>query len=456
MSSVYVETNAKGRKYLKAEVKNFNDGGKVRRIHLGAFSNKTAKNLWAVNVQKLEDARENALAVPKDMDEWVFDLPENVRNGFVKVGLLRQPKAVPKTFAALCAYVLTKEAEDRGNGAGTVNNQNNICRHAIKFFEGVDVPKDDVASWYSVSKLSVASILPDEVKAFMDQCSDRRTGRPHAANTKIGTLKTLAKVFAVAVKARIIEANPCEGLTSSYDRSDNLEYVPVERFRDLAEKLDTEWQVILGLAMFAGLRAPSEINLLRWQDILWRDKKMLVRSTKNAKKGKKFTERDVPIFDELFPKLLQLWQESGRPDNGNVIVEHRTPKNVRGQWDGYSSPIKKLAKRHEVKLWPRALQNLRASFVSRKVCLENVPLATVCKWVEQSEVVAGKHYIVLGDENFAEASTWSVEDWDPNWDLQPSAPGCNVRVQEYETLRFAGLCSPLHPSAEVKITPKGI
>ncbi len=135
---------------------------------------------------------------------------------------------------------------------------------------------------------------------------------------------------------------------------------------------------------------------------------MLVRSTK---KGKKYTERDVPIFDELFPMLCELWQEQGRPDSGNVIVEHRTPKNVRDQRDGYSSPTKGLAEQHGIKLWPRALQNLRASFVSRKVCLEKIPLATVCKWVEQSEVIAGKHYIVLGDENIAEASTWSVESW---------------------------------------------
>ena len=263
MSSVYVETNARGRKYLKAEVKDFSNGEKKKRIHLGPFSNKTAKNLWAVNVQKLEDARENALAVPAELDQWIFDLPENIRNSFVKVGLLRQPKAVPKTFAALCAYVLSKEAEDRGNGAGTVNNQNNICRHAIKFFEGAEVSKDDVAGWHKVSKLSVASILPEEVKAFMDQCCDRRTGRPHSANTKIGTLKTLAKVFAVAMDARVIESNPCKGLTSQYERSDNLAYVTVEQFGELAGKLDTEWQVILGLAMFSGLRAPSEINLLR-------------------------------------------------------------------------------------------------------------------------------------------------------------------------------------------------
>jgi len=318
------------------------------------------------------------------------------------------------------------------------------------------VSKDDVGSWHEVSKKSVAAILPDEVKDFIAKCCDRSTGRPHSANTKIGIMKTLAKVFAVAMDARIIEVNPCKGLTSGYDPSDRLAYVSVKQFEELALKLDTEWQVILGLAMFAGFRAPSEINLLRWQDIRWHEKKMLVRSTKNAKKGKKYTERDVPIFDELFPKLFELWQERGRPDSGNVIVEHRTPKNDRDQWDGYSSPIKKLADQHGVKLWPRALQNLRASFVSRKVCLEKVPFATVCKWVEQSEIIAGKHYIVLGDENIAEASTWSVESWGGNSGGQPSAPGCSVRTQEYETLRFAGVCDPLHTGADAKITPTGI
>ncbi len=159
--------------------------------------------------------------------------------------------------------MLTIEAEKRGKRAGTINNQNNICRHAIKFFEGVDVSKDDVAGWHKVSKKSVAAILPDEVEDFIEKCCDRRTGRLHSVNTKIGTMKTLAKVFAVAVLARIIESNPCKGLTSGYDPSNRLAYVSVEQFEELAFKLDTEWQVILGMAMFAGFRAPSEINLLR-------------------------------------------------------------------------------------------------------------------------------------------------------------------------------------------------
>jgi len=57
MSSVYVETNARGRKYVKAEVKDFSNGGKKKRGHLGPFTNKTAKNIWSVNIQKLEHAR---------------------------------------------------------------------------------------------------------------------------------------------------------------------------------------------------------------------------------------------------------------------------------------------------------------------------------------------------------------------------------------------------------------
>jgi integrase len=41
---------------------------------------------------------------------------------------------------------------------------------------------------------------------------------------------------------------------------------------------DAEWRLMIALWRFAGLRAASEVLMLKWEDILWDQKLIIVRA----------------------------------------------------------------------------------------------------------------------------------------------------------------------------------
>ena len=56
----------------------------------------------------------------------------------------------------------------------------------------------------------------------------------------------------------------------------------------------------------------------------------------------------------------------------------------------------------DVDAWPKLFQNLRASRETELV--EQFPLQAACAWIGNSQAVAMKHYLMVRDEHFAEAS----------------------------------------------------
>ncbi len=66
----------------------------------------------------------------------------------------------------------------------------------------------------------------------------------------------------------------------------------------LDEVADLEFQAIITLARFGGLRCPSEVLPLRWEQINWQHETILVESpkTEHHADGK---SRLVPMFPEI-------------------------------------------------------------------------------------------------------------------------------------------------------------
>jgi integrase len=76
-------------------------------------------------------------------------------------------------------------------------------------------------------------------------------------------------------------------------------------------------RTIIALARWNGLRIPSEIRDLRWRDIDWEKRRMIIRSPKLARYEDK-AERCVAIFPEAFvflQELRRLRPEASEDDN---------------------------------------------------------------------------------------------------------------------------------------------
>lgn len=448
MSSVY---EVKGKGYWRASFKSPIDG-KLKTVQIGRLG-KAGSEDWKRNLRRLEGAALNGTEVQSEVEKWVSKLSPDIAAKLCRHGLIEQENLIPKTFAALCAFTIDLGVRKKKNKKGTTRNKVVSLRHAIKFFEGIEDPGRDRVTWQRSSKRLIRSITEDDVVAFRDSFD-------MTENTKVGIMKNLSEVFNVAKKAGLIPRNPVSEHRGGWEASEKLEYVPLTRFRKLYDQVDTEWKLILGLAMYAGLRAPSEVNALRWQDVDWQRRVMTVRSSKPGKNGVEFVARPVPIFDEIAEPLVELWQSRGEPDSGDVVTEHRTSRNESDQWNGYSIHVQRLAEQHGLQLWKRPMQNLRASFISRKVAgVEGDKLespTTVCKWVGQSEVIAGKHYIVLSDENLEGASSWSLDEVKRKVKQQCSAAPGSGGLEGAENGRFSGSCSPLPSSTRKQSTPDRI
>jgi integrase len=132
--------------------------------------------------------------------------------------------------------------------------------------------------------------------------------------------------FRAAQRDKLINTNPFAELKSN-NAVDLSRRVFVRREvieRVIAACPDSEWRAIIALARYGGLRCPSEVLALRWQDIDWERFRFRVPSPKTG-------ERWVPLFPELRPYLEELFKLA-EPGATYVIARHRNPTAWRYQF----------------------------------------------------------------------------------------------------------------------------
>ena len=123
-----------------------------------------------------------------------------------------------------------------------------------------------------------------------------------AIKTHSGNAKTMVNE---AIQRKLIEDNPFAFLRSGPTPSMYSRYVTPE---DSARMIDacpnTEWKLLFGLARYAGLRIPSESQMLTWKDVDFERSRLKVRSPKTERHAG-HEQRIVPIT----PKLMTLLQD---------------------------------------------------------------------------------------------------------------------------------------------------
>lgn len=214
--------------------------------------------------------------------------------------------------------------------------------------------------------------------------------------------------FRAALRAKLVEENAFgDQVAAVRGNPAKFHYVTTaDAAKILTACPDVQWRMIFALCRWGGLRCPSEVLALKWEDISWKERRFTVTSSKTEHHGKGV--RIVPLFPELaavlsegFELALESIDADGgaagrRTVSGPVITRYRdSTQNLR-------TTFQKILKRAGLKPWPKLLQNLRSTRETELA--ETFPLHAVTAWLGNSQLVAAKHYLQLRDEHFHRAA----------------------------------------------------
>ena len=145
--------------------------------------------------------------------------------------------------------------------------------------------------------------------------------------------------------------------------------------------------------LIGGLRIPSELYGLTWDDILWDKKRFVIHSPKTEHIAGKET-RICPLFPELEPYLMEAFHQAKTGTKRVIDSDLDISSNLRTQ-------AHRIIKRAGLKPWGKTFQNLRASRETELV--EDFPVHVVTEWLGNSPDIAKKHYLQTHEEHFQRA-----------------------------------------------------
>jgi integrase len=368
------------------------DGATGRRTIQFAWENGTRRSirLGKVNQKQAESAKsyiEDLLACkslgsapqPRTAD-WVARLPDTFRQRLERAELIEPQKR--KRCPVLADWVREYIAGRTDIKPNTRRNMKRAETNLLDFF-GKTKPLDEVS--------------PGDAEEFRRRLLEQGL----AEATVRRRCKRVKQFFATAVKKRMLSENPFEAIPTA-DRVNTSRQYFVSR-KDIALVIDAcpdmEWRLIFALARFGGIRTPSELLPLTWDDINWAEDRFLVHSPKTEHiEGKE--SRMVPLFPELRSFLLEAYEQA-QPGQKYLITRYRHPGVNPGP------QARRIIKRAGLVPWPKTFQNLRASRETELV--EYFPVHVVSEWLGNSPQIAAKHYLQVTEDHFKKAVHFPVQ-----------------------------------------------
>ena len=258
--------------------------------------------------------------------------------------------------------------------------------------------RDKLVLFFGMDR-DVTTITPQECQAYKTWLFEKKK----LANSTVGRCVRAAKMFFTEmVNNGIILRNPFAKVQGSntVDETRN-HYISVETTLAAMEYCpNAEMRAVLALSRFAGLR-PGEILVLTIDAIKWDRDRFIVTSPK-TKRHVGGGQREVPIFPELKPYLLDVVESA---KEGAVYVLDRFRERSKGLQAGKKPNLGKLVndyfERAGYQRFPKPFTNLRGSC---ETDLAGVyPLQVVTSWIGNSPKVAQKHYLKVLPSHYEQA-----------------------------------------------------
>ena len=381
MASIAREKTTTGvRYYIQLSPGEDEGRGKIR---LGQVTRKDALSAKG-HIGNLIRHRKTGEALRPATQDWLAGLPNALRDRLEKLRLA-EPRNTGSTYTVkewTDSYLEMRE-KDSGTKPDTVRKLENVARRLSAFFR--------------TEKLDEISVY--DAKAFKGYLRNvvglsENTARKHIAISR--------QFFNAAIDKKIVSENPFRGQPVTVRPNESrFFFITPEIARKVLEACpDVEWRLIFGLARFGGLRCPSEVLRLTWNDIDFANEQFTVHASKTEHHSNGGI-RVVPIFPELKP-LFQDAFDAAKDGAVYCITRYRDKAvNLRTQ-------MNKIIARAGVEPWPKTFQNLRSTRETELFKLTGGNVKAVCQWIGNSPETAMKHYAQVTEADMKEAAKMAV------------------------------------------------
>ena len=328
------------------------------------------------HVEELTTALKTGTGLSPMLRRWMESVPDATHQQLVNAGLTATRE---RSDTQLGPFLDSWFAERADQKESTLIVWGNAKRNLLKFF-GKD--KD------------LKEITEDDAERFERWLKSNQKLSESTIRKRCGFSKQMLQS---AVKARLIDVNPLAGLKVAAVGNKKRQYfvTEAESQKVLAACPNAEWQACFVLARYGALRIPSEIQELRWSDIIWDADRFHVHATK-TEHHETGGDRVIPLFPQVRAALNELWDALGDDPGEFVLPKIRSITNVNPQ-------LGRIIKRAGLKVWPKRWQNLRAT---RATELEReFPSHVVTGWCGHTERIAEQHYWMTTEDDFKRAST---------------------------------------------------
>lgn len=352
--------------------------GSRKTISLGShITERTAKEFREV-VSRLIHCRSNSSPLDRRTEVWIQTASREIQTKLAKARLIEIPDS--HTLGELWNAFL---AQKTGVKESTIEQYEAAKKRFFEYFN----PKAGFG---------------EQTKDQLTEWKSDLLGK-YKHSTVASQLKHTKTVFTWGVSQGWIEKSPLDGIgRGSFVNRKRDRIIPMdEYFRLLAASPCQDWRTIIALTRIGGLRCPSEVVRLKWEDVNWERNSFFVRSSKTEHhEGKE--SRLVPIFPELKTELETLFFDPNSEGSEYVINRYRNPKQNLG------TTFSKIVKRAGLLPIARPFDNMRMTR-SNEV-YNRWGAFKESQWIGHSSRVRADHYLMLTDADFNEASGWkSVE-----------------------------------------------
>ena len=348
--------------------------GKRRSIRLGKMTKKFADSI-RTRVEHLNAARIGHTSLDNETAAWVSKIGDDLHAKLAAVGLIA-------SRGRSVSISLADYWKDFVAGKRTLKPRSVVAMNQVA---------DRAAVFFGANKV-VADVTAGDAERFADWLRGK-----YAQATAARTLKRIKQLFARAVKDKVTDANPFDGIRpGGMSNSARLLYIPSADIRKVIETAPNgEWLVVIALARYAGLRIPSELVGLSWADVSWDTLRLVVRSPK-LERSTSGGIRVVPILPELLPHLQDAFDAA---NEGETMV---VPSLGRVGSGNLRTSMRRTIARAGLVPWERTFQNLRSSFVID--LHERFPAHVASRWAGHTDKTALAHYLNVLDDHFDRAS----------------------------------------------------
>lgn len=377
--------------------------GRRRTISLRSYRSEEVTHINGF-VQRIVKAKASGRDFDHDVCEWLGKISDEIHSKIAYHGLIE-----PRSAQA------SKDGIRLGEFLDVYLAKRTDVKGATRIFYGHTIR--NLKDYFGESKRLTEITIGDahDFRRHLMQAKAHRKSVEKLAPATVARRCSLARtIFRDAVRRRIITENPFVDMkTGICSNPERHFFVPMESVQKILDACpNDEWRLLIALSRFGGLRIPSEAFLLRWQDILWSENRFVVHSPKTEHHTGKAT-RLVPIFAELKPFLEQSFDAA--PEGVEFVLPtiardvSKSPETWRGinLW----TQFERIIKRAGVEPWPRLWHAMRSS--RQTELAQRFPEYAVCRWMGNSRRVADEHYLMVRDEDFANAAVLGASGWSP-------------------------------------------